>query len=51
MQGRLVNRQTISVIAGFNSMPVNVVNLSPGTYTIQAIIADEKSKVIRFVKQ
>ena len=51
MQGRLVNRQSISVIAGFNSLPVQVNNLSAGTYTIRANMADEKSGIIRFVKQ
>jgi hypothetical protein len=51
MQGRLVNRQTLSLIAGYNSMPVNVANLSPGTYTIKGSMADDQSKVIRFVKQ
>jgi hypothetical protein len=51
MQGRLVNRQSISVIAGYNSLPMNVANLSLGTYTIQATIADDKSRVVRFVKQ
>ena len=51
MQGRLVNRQSISLIAGFNSMPVNVANLSSGTYTIKGSMNDDQSKVIRFVKQ
>ncbi len=51
MQGRLVNRQTLSLIAGYNSMPVNVANLAPGTYTIKGNMADDQSKVIRFVKQ
>jgi hypothetical protein len=51
MQGRLVNKQSVSLIAGFNSLPVNIGNLSSGTYTIQAAIAGERSKVIRFVKQ
>jgi len=51
MQGRLVNRQSISLIAGFNNLPIYVSNLSPGTYTIQGIVADERSKIIRFVKQ
>ena len=51
MQGRLVNRQTLSLIAGFNSMPVNVANLAPGTYAIKGSIDDDQSKVIRFVKQ
>jgi Secretion system C-terminal sorting domain len=51
MQGRIVNRQNIPVIAGFSSIPMNVSNLSAGTYSIQAIFADEKTKLIRFVKQ
>jgi len=51
MQGRLVNRQSISLIAGFNSLPVNVANLSAGTYTIKAGMADEQTKIVRFVKQ
>ena len=51
MQGRLVNRQTLSLIAGYNSMPVNVAKLSPGTYIIKSNMADDQSKLIRFVKQ
>jgi hypothetical protein len=51
MQGRLVNKKTLSLIAGFNSLPVNVANLSSGTYTIKGSIADDQSKVIRFVKE
>jgi len=51
MQGRLVNRQTLTLIAGYNSMPVNVANLAPGTYTIKGSMADDQSKVLRFVKQ
>ncbi len=51
MQGRLVNRQSISVIAGFNSLPVRIDNLSSGTYTIRGNMANEPFKIIRFVKQ
>lgn len=51
MQGRLVNRQALSLIGGYNSIPVNVANLAPGTYTIKGSMADDRSKVIRFVKQ
>ena len=51
MQGRQVNMQTIVLIAGYNSMPVNVANLSAGTYTIKGSMADVQSRVIRFVKQ
>ena len=51
MQGRLLQRQTIPVIAGFNSLPVQVGNLAAGTYTVQCSMGDEKSRIIRFVKQ
>ncbi len=51
MQGRLVNRQTLTLMAGYNSMPVNVANLAPGTYTIKSSMAGDQSKIIRFVKQ
>jgi parallel beta-helix repeat protein len=51
MQGRLVNSQSLSLLAGFNSLPVNVGNLAAGTYTIRAGMNDEPTKIIRFVKQ
>ncbi|MGB4937274.1 MAG: T9SS type A sorting domain-containing protein [Ferruginibacter sp.] len=51
MQGRLVNRQTISVIAGFSSTPVMVNQLASGTYNIRCMAGDEPSRLIRFVKQ
>jgi hypothetical protein len=51
MQGRLMNKQTLSLIAGYNSLPVNVANLATGTYTIRSSMNDDQSKVIRFVKQ
>jgi len=51
MQGRLVKKESMTVIAGFNSIPVNVANLSAGTYTIRSTLAGERSEVIRFVKQ
>jgi hypothetical protein len=51
MQGRVVTTQTIAVIAGFNSLSVQVDNLSAGTYTIRGNMADEPARIIRFVKQ
>ena len=51
MQGSVVNRQHISVIAGYNSLPVHIKDLSAGTYTILAAMAVEQFKIIRFVKQ
>ena len=51
MQGRVVNRQTIILVAGYNSVDMNVDQLAPGTYNISSITAEEKTRVIRFVKQ
>jgi hypothetical protein len=51
MQGRLVNTQRVTLIAGFNSLPVDVTNLTSGTYTIRGNIGTDKTSVIRFVKQ
>ena len=50
LQGRVVKRQTVAVIAGFNSIDLNVAELSAGTYSISAIVAGEKTRVVRFVK-
>ena len=51
MQGRVMQRQTINVIAGFNTIPVNVANLSAGTYQVYVVSAEGRSKVLRFVTQ
>lgn len=51
MQGRLVNKQNLSLIAGYNNVPVNITNLSPGSYTIRGSMNDDQAKIIRFVKQ
>jgi Secretion system C-terminal sorting domain len=51
MQGRLVSRQSIALIAGFNSLPVNVSNFASGTYTMRVGMSTEELKVMRFVKQ
>jgi len=51
MMGRTVSKQSVSMIAGFSSLPVNVAALAPGTYTLYGTVADERSAVIRFVKQ
>ena len=51
MQGRIVSWQTLSLIAGYNSIDMNVANLAKGTYNIYGATADDKSKVVRFVKQ
>ena len=51
MQGRLVKSQSLSLLAGFNSLPVNVGNVAAGTYAIRASMNDAPAKIIRFVKQ
>ncbi len=51
MQGRVVQQQTVSMVAGYNSLDMNVINLAAGTYNIYGTTASDKSKVIRFVKQ
>ncbi len=51
MQGRLLSRQTVQLIAGFNNIPVNAANLSAGTYILYGSVGDDKSRVMRFVKQ
>ena len=51
IQGRVVNRQRIILVAGYNSIDMNVDQLAPGTYNISSITAEEKTRVIRFVKQ
>ncbi len=51
MQGRVLQQRTVSTIAGFNSIPINVTKLAAGTYQIYGITAHERSKVLRFVVQ
>ena len=51
MQGRILQKQTVSLIAGFNIIPMNVRNLAAGTYQLAVNTADDKTKVLRFVVQ
>ncbi len=51
MQGRVVQQQTVSMMAGYNSLDMNVVNLAAGTYNIYGTTASDRSRVMRFVKQ
>jgi hypothetical protein len=51
MQGRLMQRQTINAIAGFNTIPVNVGKLAAGSYQVFGNTAEGRSKVLRFVIQ
>jgi len=51
MQGRVLQKQTVSAIAGFNSIPVNVRNLARGTYQLFGNTSDGRTRVLRFVVQ
>jgi len=51
MEGRIMNRQTVVLSAGYNSLTININELAAGTYNIFGSTADDKSKVLRFVKQ
>ena len=50
VQGRMVQRRTIAVGAGFSSVDMNVSNLAPGVYGLTGMMG-ERRKVVRFVKQ
>ena len=51
MQGRVIQKQTVNTIAGFNTVPVNVANLAAGTYHLFGNTAEGRSGVLRFVVQ
>jgi len=51
MQGRILQKQSVPLIAGFNSIPMNVRNLAAGTYQLFGNTADGRTRVLRFVIQ
>ena len=51
MQGRVMQKNSVSMIAGFNTIPVNVSNFAKGTYQVYGFTAEGRSKVLRFVIQ
>ncbi len=51
MQGRVLQKQSASMIAGFNQLPVNVRNLAAGTYQLFGNTTDGRTRVLRFVIQ
>jgi len=51
MQGRLVQKRPVTMIAGFNTIPMNVSNLAAGTYQLFVNAADGRTRVLRFVIQ
>jgi len=51
MAGRAVSRKTVSLINGFNTVDMNVSNLSGGTYQLYGNTAEGKTTTLRFIKQ
>ena len=51
MQGRVLQKQRVNLSAGFNTIVMHVEKLVAGIYAIQGIMSDDRSGVIRFVKQ
>jgi hypothetical protein len=51
MQGRLMQKQTTSAIAGFNTIPVNVAGFARGSYQLFVNTTEGRSRVLRFVVQ
>jgi len=50
MQGRILKKQSASLIAGFTEVPVNVSGLAGGTYQVSVYSAGERAGVLCFVK-
>ena len=51
MQGRQLLQQPANMIAGFNSIPLQVSNLGKGTYLLHVYTGDGKKEQLRFVIQ
>ncbi len=51
MQGRIMQKQILSLTAGFNIIPMSVRNLAAGTYQLHGNTADGKTRMLRFVIQ
>jgi hypothetical protein len=49
MQGRVLLKQTAELIAGFNSIPMNVKLMPAGTYQLFGNASDKRTKILRFV--
>ena len=51
IQGRVLQKQSVPMIAGFNQIPMSVKNLAAGTYQLFGNTADGRTRVLRFVIQ
>ncbi|HNP00959.1 MAG TPA: T9SS type A sorting domain-containing protein, partial [Ferruginibacter sp.] len=50
IQGRVVHRQRLNLVAGFNENTVDISRLPAGTYQVYGLANGERTKVLRFVK-
>lgn len=51
IQGRVMQKQNINAIAGFNTVAVNVANFATGTYQLFLNTGEGRSRVLKFVVQ
>jgi len=51
LQGRVLQKQTAGLIAGFNSIPVNVKAIAKGSYRISVYANEMITRTLRFVVQ
>lgn len=51
MQGRIVLRKTVTLIAGYNEVDMHVENLAAGIYSICGSTAQDRANPVRFIKQ
>lgn len=51
MRGRIIQKRTVGLIAGFNIIPVNVCKLPKGNYLLYVKASDGEMKILRFVLQ
>ena len=51
MQGRVMQKQVVNAVAGFNVVPVDVRSLSAGTYQLVGYSSEGRTRILRFVIQ
>ena len=51
MQGRLMQKQVLNAVAGFNLVPVDVRGLAAGTYQLAGYSSEGRTRILRFVIQ
>lgn len=51
LQGRVIQKNNVSLTAGFNALDMKVNNLAKGTYNIYGITTEGRTRTLAFVKQ